>query len=221
MPRGDGDTGTAQGTSQGGCGLGCPLRHQEMSPVQQGALMMLHAVSPQLDPENTGFIGVETFASLVHSHELPLDPAKLDMLVALAQGNDEGQVCYQELVDLVSAGRPQGRGGCQPGVGTGHLPVPLGRGAHTCSPQGLTWGGMGARPGCGMEGWPGMGWPQTTRPELSPRPPWARPLSADQQQTLQQLQTRHRQRAAGAAPRRPAGRDRPRHLQTLRPLRGL
>ncbi|NXG66569.1 RHBL1 protein, partial [Hemiprocne comata] len=64
----------------------------------------------QLDPENTGFIGVETFASLVHSHELPLDPAKLDMLVALAQGNDEGQVCYQELVDLVSV-----RGGC--GVG--------------------------------------------------------------------------------------------------------
>lgn len=60
--------------------------------------------APQLDPENTGFIGVETFASLVHSHELPLDPAKLDMLVALAQGNDEGQVCYQELVDLVSPG---------------------------------------------------------------------------------------------------------------------
>ncbi|XP_039587675.1 rhomboid-related protein 1 isoform X1 [Passer montanus] len=60
---------------------------------------------PGLDPENTGFIGVETFASLVHSHELPLDPAKLDMLVALAQGNDEGQVCYQELVDLISSKR--------------------------------------------------------------------------------------------------------------------
>ncbi|NXO69746.1 RHBL1 protein, partial [Phainopepla nitens] len=59
----------------------------------------------QLAPENTGFIGVETFASLVHSHELPLDPAKLDMLVALAQGNDEGQVCYQELVDLISSKR--------------------------------------------------------------------------------------------------------------------
>ncbi|XP_010212225.1 PREDICTED: rhomboid-related protein 1 [Tinamus guttatus] len=64
---------------------------------------MTSCSAPQLDPDNTGFIGVETFASLVHSHELPLDPAKLDMLVALAQGNDEGQVCYQELVDLVSA----------------------------------------------------------------------------------------------------------------------
>ncbi|NXN22807.1 RHBL1 protein, partial [Nycticryphes semicollaris] len=68
-------------------------------------LVTPHAVTPQLDPENTGFIGVETFASLVHSHELPLDPAKLDMLVALAQGNDEGQVCYQELVDLISSKR--------------------------------------------------------------------------------------------------------------------
>lgn len=39
----------------------------------------------------------------MHSHELPLDPTKLDMLVALAQSNERGQVCYQELVDLVSA----------------------------------------------------------------------------------------------------------------------
>uniref|UniRef100_A0A672TS60 rhomboid protease n=1 Tax=Strigops habroptila TaxID=2489341 RepID=A0A672TS60_STRHB len=66
---------------------------------------LLQLIQEQLDPENTGFIGVETFASLVHSHELPLDPAKLDMLVALAQGNDEGQVCYQELVDLMSSKR--------------------------------------------------------------------------------------------------------------------
>ncbi|XP_063453996.1 rhomboid-related protein 1 isoform X1 [Pan paniscus] len=59
----------------------------------------------QLDPENTGFIGADTFAGLVHSHELPLDPAKLDMLVALAQSNEQGQVCYQELVDLISSKR--------------------------------------------------------------------------------------------------------------------
>ncbi|XP_016045851.2 rhomboid-related protein 1 isoform X2 [Erinaceus europaeus] len=59
----------------------------------------------QLDPDNTGFIGAETFTGLVHSHELPLDPAKLDMLVALAQSNERGQVCYQELVDLISSKR--------------------------------------------------------------------------------------------------------------------
>ncbi|XP_028562448.2 rhomboid-related protein 1 isoform X1 [Podarcis muralis] len=68
-------------------------------------LLSLRRPAQQLDPENTGFIGVETFASLVHSHELPLDPAKLEMLVALAQSNDEGQICYQELVDLISSKR--------------------------------------------------------------------------------------------------------------------
>lgn len=104
--------------------------------------------SLQLDPENTGFIGVETFASLVHSHELPLDPAKLDMLVALAQGNDEGQVCYQELVDLVSAGvtrRWERVGATLCGVGWGRVGwapssarVPAaggGGGGHRLSPQ--------------------------------------------------------------------------------------
>ncbi|KAJ6657585.1 hypothetical protein lerEdw1_002300 [Lerista edwardsae] len=75
-----------------------PGRYMEKSSL-------LQLIQEQLDPENTGFIGVETFASLVHSHELPLDPAKLEMLVALAQSNDEGQICYQELVDLISSKR--------------------------------------------------------------------------------------------------------------------
>lgn len=56
----------------------------------------------QLDPENTGFIAVENFTSLVEHHELQLDPSKLDMLLALVQSNEEGQVCYQELIELVS-----------------------------------------------------------------------------------------------------------------------
>ncbi|XP_016784547.2 rhomboid-related protein 1 isoform X6 [Pan troglodytes] len=86
----------------------------------------------QLDPENTGFIGADTFAGLVHSHELPLDPAKLDMLVALAQSNEQGQVCYQELVDLVSAtvGRRQGHG-------------VLARGGRQAAPHGGGWGACG------------------------------------------------------------------------------
>ncbi|XP_021267080.1 rhomboid-related protein 1 isoform X1 [Numida meleagris] len=100
---------------------------------------LLQLIQEQLDPENTGFIGVETFASLVHSHELPLDPAKLDMLVALAQGNDEGQVCYQELVDLVSAGVTWG---------WERVDVTL---------SGVGWDGMGWD---GME-WDGMGWDGT------------------------------------------------------------
>ncbi|XP_048081373.1 rhomboid-related protein 1 isoform X4 [Ursus arctos] len=66
---------------------------------------LLQLIQEQLDPEHTGFIGADTFTGLVHSHELPLDPAKLDMLVALAQSNERGQVCYQELVDLISSKR--------------------------------------------------------------------------------------------------------------------
>ncbi|CAB1451358.1 unnamed protein product [Pleuronectes platessa] len=53
-----------------------------------------------LDPENTGFIAVENFTSLVEDHELQLDPSKLDMLLALVQSNEDGQVCYQELIEL-------------------------------------------------------------------------------------------------------------------------
>uniref|UniRef100_UPI0037E967A9 rhomboid-related protein 1 isoform X4 n=1 Tax=Semicossyphus pulcher TaxID=241346 RepID=UPI0037E967A9 len=55
----------------------------------------------QLDPENTGFIAVENFTSLVEHHELQLDPSKLDMLLALVQSNEDGQVCYQELIELI------------------------------------------------------------------------------------------------------------------------
>ncbi|XP_034414583.1 rhomboid-related protein 1 isoform X2 [Cyclopterus lumpus] len=55
----------------------------------------------QLDPDNTGFIAVENFTSLVEHHELQLDPSKLDMLLALVHSNEEGQVCYQELIELI------------------------------------------------------------------------------------------------------------------------
>ncbi|MGH0164744.1 UNVERIFIED_CONTAM: hypothetical protein FKN15_047902 [Acipenser sinensis] len=55
----------------------------------------------QLDPENTGFIAVENISSLLEHHELQLDPSKLEMLFALVQSNEEGQVCYQELLELI------------------------------------------------------------------------------------------------------------------------
>lgn len=46
---------------------------------------------------------MENFTSLVEHHELQLDPSKLDMLFALVQCNEDGQVCYQELIELVSS----------------------------------------------------------------------------------------------------------------------
>lgn len=48
---------------------------------------------------------MENFTSLVEHHELQLDPSKLDMLLALVQSNEDGQVCYQELIELVSGNR--------------------------------------------------------------------------------------------------------------------
>ncbi|KAG2455698.1 RHBL1 protein, partial [Polypterus senegalus] len=62
-------------------------------------------IQEQLDPENTGFIAVENFTNLVEHHELQLDPSKLEMLFALVQSNEEGQVCYQELIELLSSKR--------------------------------------------------------------------------------------------------------------------
>ncbi|KAM7148998.1 rhomboid-related protein 1 isoform 2-T2 [Molossus nigricans] len=79
-----------------------PRRGHRPRPDSMDRSSLLQLIQEQqLDPENTGFIGADTFTGLVHSHELPLDPAKLDMLVALAQSNERGQVCYQELVDLI------------------------------------------------------------------------------------------------------------------------
>ncbi|RXM32485.1 Rhomboid-related protein 1 [Acipenser ruthenus] len=46
----------------------------------------------ELDPENTGFIAVENISSLLEHHELQLDPSKLEMLFALVQSNEEGQM---------------------------------------------------------------------------------------------------------------------------------
>ncbi|KAM4025979.1 rhomboid-related protein 1 isoform 1-T1 [Anomaloglossus baeobatrachus] len=66
---------------------------------------LLRLIQGQLDPDNTGFVCAETFAALVNNHELPLDPAKLEMLFALSQGNEEGQICYPQLVDLISSKR--------------------------------------------------------------------------------------------------------------------
>uniref|UniRef100_A0A8C8EH81 Rhomboid-related protein 1 n=1 Tax=Oncorhynchus tshawytscha TaxID=74940 RepID=A0A8C8EH81_ONCTS len=66
---------------------------------------LFQLIQEQLDPDNTGFIAVENFTSLVEHHELQLDPSKLDMLFALVQSNEEGQVCYQELIELMSSKR--------------------------------------------------------------------------------------------------------------------
>uniref|UniRef100_A0A4W4ENB3 Rhomboid-related protein 3 n=1 Tax=Electrophorus electricus TaxID=8005 RepID=A0A4W4ENB3_ELEEL len=53
------------------------------------------------DPESSGFISTERFRDLLESHGSELDPHKLEVLLALADGNADGKICYQNFVNLV------------------------------------------------------------------------------------------------------------------------
>ncbi|GLD66304.1 rhomboid-related protein 3 isoform X1, partial [Lates japonicus] len=52
------------------------------------------------DPENSGFISTERFRDLLATHGSELDPHKLEVLLALADGNADGKICYQDFVNL-------------------------------------------------------------------------------------------------------------------------
>ncbi|XP_047920586.1 rhomboid-related protein 3 isoform X1 [Anser cygnoides] len=54
------------------------------------------------DPDNTGYISTEKFRSLLQRHGSELDPHKLEVLLALADSNSEGRICYQDFVNLMS-----------------------------------------------------------------------------------------------------------------------
>ncbi|XP_039547332.1 rhomboid-related protein 3-like isoform X3 [Pimephales promelas] len=55
------------------------------------------------DPENSGFISTERFRDLLVDYGSELDPQKLEVLLALADGNADGKICYQDFVNLVSS----------------------------------------------------------------------------------------------------------------------
>ncbi|KAL2765424.1 rhomboid-related protein 3 isoform 3, partial [Daubentonia madagascariensis] len=56
----------------------------------------------QFDPGNTGYISTGTFRSLLESHSSKLDPHKREVLLALADSHADGQICYQDFVNLMS-----------------------------------------------------------------------------------------------------------------------
>ncbi|XP_056102158.1 rhomboid-related protein 3 isoform X3 [Rhinichthys klamathensis goyatoka] len=61
-------------------------------------------VAPEdYDPENSGFISTEHFRDLLAAYGSELDPHKLEVLLALADGNADGKICYQDFVNLVSS----------------------------------------------------------------------------------------------------------------------
>ncbi|XP_062827080.1 rhomboid-related protein 3 isoform X3 [Anolis carolinensis] len=60
------------------------------------------ALFDQFDPENTGYISTEKFRNLLQRYGSELDPHKLEVLLALADNNSEGKICYQDFVNLMS-----------------------------------------------------------------------------------------------------------------------
>ncbi|XP_053155909.1 rhomboid-related protein 3 isoform X1 [Hemicordylus capensis] len=56
----------------------------------------------KFDPENTGYISTEKFRNLLQRHGSELDPHKLEVLLALADNNSDGKICYQDFVNLMS-----------------------------------------------------------------------------------------------------------------------
>ncbi|XP_043923987.1 rhomboid-related protein 3 [Protopterus annectens] len=54
------------------------------------------------DPENTGYISTEKFRGLLQTYGSELDPHKMEVLLALADNNSDGKICYQDFVNMVS-----------------------------------------------------------------------------------------------------------------------
>ncbi|KAJ0050671.1 hypothetical protein NL108_005064, partial [Boleophthalmus pectinirostris] len=52
------------------------------------------------DPEHSGFISTERFRDLLATHSSEIDPHKLEVLLALADGN--GKICYQDFINLMT-----------------------------------------------------------------------------------------------------------------------
>ncbi|XP_066473158.1 rhomboid-related protein 3 [Tiliqua scincoides] len=74
----------------------------DTSRGQKHARKHWKALFDQFDPENTGYISTEKFRNLLQSHGSELDPHKLEVLLALADNNSDGKICYQDFVNLMS-----------------------------------------------------------------------------------------------------------------------
>ncbi|RMB95322.1 hypothetical protein DUI87_28309 [Hirundo rustica rustica] len=92
---------------------------------------VLPMAAEDFDPDNTGYISTEKFRSLLQRHGSELDPHKLEVLLALADSNSEGRICYQDFVNLGS-GTARANEKQVGGEMLGHCP-PLGVGGHGSS----------------------------------------------------------------------------------------
>ncbi|XP_006533391.1 rhomboid-related protein 3 isoform X3 [Mus musculus] len=74
-------------------------RIEELEPEAEERLP---AAPEDFDPGSTGYISTGKFRSLLESHSSKLDPHKKEVLLALADSHADGQICYQDFVNLMS-----------------------------------------------------------------------------------------------------------------------
>ncbi|XP_063816964.1 rhomboid-related protein 3 isoform X2 [Pseudophryne corroboree] len=63
---------------------------------------VLPMATEDFDSESSGYISTQQFWTLLQNHSSELDPHKLDVLLALADSNADGKICYQDVLNLMS-----------------------------------------------------------------------------------------------------------------------
>ncbi|XP_075034186.1 rhomboid-related protein 3 isoform X2 [Mixophyes fleayi] len=63
---------------------------------------VLPMAAEDFDSESSGYISTQQFWTLLQTHSSELDPHKLDVLLALADSNADGKICYQDVLNLMS-----------------------------------------------------------------------------------------------------------------------
>ncbi|ERE67533.1 rhomboid-related protein 3 [Cricetulus griseus] len=73
-------------------------------PLLHGLPLYQHwkVLFEKFDTGSTGYISTGKFRTLLESHSSKLDPHKKEVLLALADSHADGQICYQDFVNLMS-----------------------------------------------------------------------------------------------------------------------
>ncbi|XP_063312246.1 rhomboid-related protein 3 isoform X1 [Pelobates fuscus] len=92
-----------------GSGASCPPAVADQIEVSESVDCLPMAVEDhwralfdQFDAEKSGYISTRQFWTLLQRHGSELDPHKLDVMLALADTNADGKICYQDFVNLMS-----------------------------------------------------------------------------------------------------------------------
>ncbi|XP_059417048.1 rhomboid-related protein 3 [Carassius carassius] len=87
----------------GQCGTGTDHTIKSCVDKSNSTQKLAEIIQEKHDPENSGCISIEHFRDLLAAYGSELDPHKLEVLIALADGNADGKIGYQDFVNLVSS----------------------------------------------------------------------------------------------------------------------